>query len=360
MKVIKEAIANIEKVLDSDINAVAEMPLAMADAVADSEKRDELIDDKYEKPSEMLKQKPFIGAEKQKVPTMPKRPKVELDESLFEEDDTYEEGNMNESSKEDYNIEYYQVYKNPSAPTENGTLIAQRGTEEAAKEAGDKLVGDGNYFIKAVCDDGKTRYLESLNEAISDFDILKSGRGFAVINFDGPYPTYAGAPCLSIEEARELVNNSDRERYIFTLIPHIDEDSLNEGRTGGNALWNSRDDTDTDPYDLWAMIYDELAMDSGATAKKRKISREEYKNSKRFRFDDELAWEENDGVKNPNVKYHKDRRNARILDNKFILDCKDEEQLNFAKAVAEAYNVPIEVSGMRAVITVPDEKIAGD
>lgn len=39
-------------------------------------------------------------------------------------------------------------------------MVAQAGTEEEANEKGKKLCGEGNYLIKAVCDDGKTRYLK--------------------------------------------------------------------------------------------------------------------------------------------------------------------------------------------------------
>lgn len=57
----------------------------------------------------------------------------------------------------DYNIQYYQIFKNPEKPTDNGKMIAQAGTEDEARAKGDKLVGKGNYLIKAVCDDGKVR-----------------------------------------------------------------------------------------------------------------------------------------------------------------------------------------------------------
>lgn len=59
--------------------------------------------------------------------------------------------------KESYNVQFYQIFKNPEKPTDNGKMIAQAGTEEEAKAKGDKLVGKGNYLIKAVCDDGKVR-----------------------------------------------------------------------------------------------------------------------------------------------------------------------------------------------------------
>ena len=62
-----------------------------------------------------------------------------------------------EIMNEEYNIQFYQIFSNPERPTDNGKMIAQAGTEDEAKAKGDKLVGKGNYLIKAVCDDGKVR-----------------------------------------------------------------------------------------------------------------------------------------------------------------------------------------------------------
>lgn len=74
---------------------------------------------------------------------------------------------LEESSDKGYNIKFYQIFQSPKKPTENGKMVAQCGTEDEAHEKGKKLCGEGNYLIKAVCDDGKTRYLEQLNESKS-------------------------------------------------------------------------------------------------------------------------------------------------------------------------------------------------
>ena len=76
------------------------------------------------------------------------------------------------SLKESYNVQYYQIFSNPEKPTDNGKMIAQAGTEDEAKEKGDKLVGKGNYLVKAVCDDGKVRDVD-LHDYFNDSKDLK-------------------------------------------------------------------------------------------------------------------------------------------------------------------------------------------
>lgn len=75
--------------------------------------------------------------------------------------DNVVEENMN------YNIQFYQIFRSPTSPTENGKMVAQAGTEEEAHQKGVHLCGKGNYLIKAVCDDGKVRYLECFTESLA-------------------------------------------------------------------------------------------------------------------------------------------------------------------------------------------------
>ena len=89
MKCIKEDIANIERAIENDkLNTVGAMPIVMADAVYQSEKVQEEIDKEMEKHNKEVKLNKVIGAENQPVPDLPEKPKVALDESLFED---YEE-----------------------------------------------------------------------------------------------------------------------------------------------------------------------------------------------------------------------------------------------------------------------------
>lgn len=76
-----------------------------------------------------------------------------------------------------YNVQYYQIFKNPEKPTDNGKMIAQAGTEDEAKAKGDKLVGKGNYLIKAVCDDGKVRDVDLHDYFNASKDLKEYYRG---------------------------------------------------------------------------------------------------------------------------------------------------------------------------------------
>ena len=104
--------------------------------------------------------------------------------------------------------------------------------------------------------------------------------------------------------------------------------------------------------DVYSQVYEELSSEIGLKGASRKISSKEFPNKKRFRFDDEVGFNANDG---PGASKVPDSRNARTIDNKFILNCVDEEQLNFAKKVADVYGVEFENNGLKAVITVPEE-----
>lgn len=64
--------------------------------------------------------------------------------------------NLNES----YNIQFYQIFEAPKSPTENGKMVGQRGSLSAAIDFGEDRCGKGNFIIKGVCDDGRTRYVD--------------------------------------------------------------------------------------------------------------------------------------------------------------------------------------------------------
>ena len=66
----------------------------------------------------------------------------------------------------DYKVKFFQVFEAPKSPKENGKMIGQRGTLDDANAFGKEKVGEGNYIIKAVCDDGKTRPID--NDTKSD------------------------------------------------------------------------------------------------------------------------------------------------------------------------------------------------
>lgn len=88
MKVIKEDIANLEKCIENDkVNIVGSMPITMADAFYDNQKKQKQIDDAMKETVKENKDEKVIGAKKQPVPKKPEEPKATLEESLFEDYD---------------------------------------------------------------------------------------------------------------------------------------------------------------------------------------------------------------------------------------------------------------------------------
>ena len=90
---------------------------------------------------------------------------------------------------------------------------------------------------------------------------------------------------------------------------------------------------------IWDAVYDELSADNSHEARGRKVSASEVSNGKRFRFDDEIEFNRNDG---PNKTNHLDLRNAWITNSGFKLKPRDEFQKKFAFIVADRYSCKIE------------------
>lgn len=68
---------------------------------------------------------------------------------------------VEENLQEEYKVKFFQIFEAPKTPTENGKMIGQRGTLKDANSFGKEKVGEGNYIIKAVCTDGKTRHIDN-------------------------------------------------------------------------------------------------------------------------------------------------------------------------------------------------------
>lgn len=86
---LNENMPNLDKVVhNDDLNAVTEMPPTMSDAYIDSVEADKAVEDIIKPAEEIIKEKPFLGAEKQPTPKEPEEAKITLDESLFEESDS--------------------------------------------------------------------------------------------------------------------------------------------------------------------------------------------------------------------------------------------------------------------------------
>lgn len=86
---LNENMPNLDKVVhNDDLNAVTEMPPTMSDAYIDSVEADKAVEDIIKPAEEIIKEKPFLGAEKQPTPNEPEEAKITLDESLFEDVDS--------------------------------------------------------------------------------------------------------------------------------------------------------------------------------------------------------------------------------------------------------------------------------
>lgn len=154
---------------------------------------------------------------------------------------------LNESINDNsYNIQYFQVFSNPKKPTDNGKMIAQAGTFEEAHQKGKKLAGENNYFIKAVCDDGKVRYIDN------DYNSLKLKEGWSHFEFTSGANPYIAK--TRDEEDRIKRRYGDAVRYIGNIdgtnyykvddseeerdLFRFDESKhLNETTYGKDELW---------------------------------------------------------------------------------------------------------------------------
>lgn len=88
MKIIKEDIENLERSInDEKVDVIGSMPITMADAFYDSEKKQEQVDKEMNEKESKVKLNKVLGAEKQPVPDLPVQAKSTLDESLFEDYD---------------------------------------------------------------------------------------------------------------------------------------------------------------------------------------------------------------------------------------------------------------------------------
>lgn len=65
----------------------------------------------------------------------------------------------------EYKVKFFQVFESPKSPKDSGKMIGQRGTLDAANAFGKEKAGEGNYIIKAVCDDGVTRPIDNDTES---------------------------------------------------------------------------------------------------------------------------------------------------------------------------------------------------
>lgn len=154
-----------------------------------------------------------------------------------------ESKSIKEGSDKSYNIQFYQIFSNPEKPTDNGKMIAQAGTEDEAKLKGDKLVGKGNYLLKAVCDDGKVRDVD----LYSYFNESEEARPLYIIR--DSHGNQLSAPSPDDEELWDRVASMEaRGRRGLCVVAYT-------GRKESLKEWNEFSDDDVEDDLTHAAVY---------------------------------------------------------------------------------------------------------
>ena len=143
-----------------------------------------------------------------------------------------------------YDIQYFQVFSNPKKPTDKGKMIAQAGTFEEAHQKGKKLAGEDNYFLKAVCNDGKVRYIDNdySGDIHSSEAVDNSEREFQRIDRSGTDEEVRLAAVMynlgaTLEEAREILPSLSEDK----IKDYIDYYNLRDlPRSERLKIWNKR------------------------------------------------------------------------------------------------------------------------
>ncbi|MBQ3185920.1 MAG: hypothetical protein IJB54_08080 [Firmicutes bacterium] len=143
-----------------------------------------------------------------------------------------------------YDIQYFQVFSNPKKPTDKGKMIAQAGTFEEAHQKGKKLAGENNYFLKAVCNDGKVRYIDNdySGDIHSSEAIDNSEREFQRIDRSGTDEEVQLAAVMynlgaTLEEAREILPSLSEDK----IKDYVDYYNLRDlPRSERLKIWNKR------------------------------------------------------------------------------------------------------------------------
>lgn len=143
-----------------------------------------------------------------------------------------------------YDIQYFQVFSNHKKPTDKGKMIAQAGTFEEAHQKGKKLAGENNYFLKAVCNDGKVRYIDNnySGDIHSSEAVDNSEREFQRIDRSGTDEEVQLAAVMynlgaTLEEAREILPSLSEDK----IKDYVDYYNLRDlPRSERLKIWNKR------------------------------------------------------------------------------------------------------------------------
>ena len=151
-----------------------------------------------------------------------------------------------------YDIQYFQVFSNPKKPTDKGKMIAQAGTFEEAHQKGKKLAGENNYFLKAVCNDGKVRYIDNdySGDIHSSEAVDNTEREFQRIDRSGTDEEVQLAAVMynlgaTLEEAREILPSLSEDK----IKDYVDYYNLRDlPRSERLKIWNKRKNVSSASY----------------------------------------------------------------------------------------------------------------
>ena len=383
MKIIKEDIANLERAIENDkVNVVGSMPLVMADAAVESEKKQNEISKEMEEHDKETKVElnKVIGAEKQPVPDLPVKAKSVLDESLFEdfddEDDdyeislpvVYEQGEFDRDVKKDIievdcDIDDVVRYETTD-DFDYFVLTFKDGSKKAWFIHNGMYIPDDNFQECLHEDTKEDDFYVSLERVSDDFDMLLD----KMKDFKYLYQIIEEEEAATLNDASEILQQM-RGRYQYI---DADDEPLNE-------------DTKEDAY------YDALDIPKGPDRKKVKEQRrqeylrkhslndraKEWKDSKGkddseeeedifTKINDELSPYDMEEVKLwtkfPEIKASK-RYNIDDIstdyDGNIVVHAPSKDAFDFANKVAKAYDVkitePKEFRGSYSVKILPSE-----
>lgn len=204
---------NLDKVVhNDDLNAVTEMPPTMSDAYIDSVEADKAVEDIIKPAEEIIKEKPFLGAEKQPTPKEPEEAKITLDESLFED--------VNNQS-----VEIYDFLDECGGYTDYNQKIEDVMEEfDLDRDTAESYVWDWASGLHAL------EVEEEPEDVLKDY-----------------------IDSVEVEE-EEIEESCDKEE-----IKECDQTELKEdGRS--QSLLRQLDDTDIEEeeFDLWTLVYSSL------------------------------------------------------------------------------------------------------
>lgn len=302
---LNENMPNLDKVVhNDDLNAVTEMPPTMSDAYIDSVEADKAVEDIIKPAEEIIKEKPFLGAEKQPVPKEPEEAKITLDESLFdyfEVDDDWEDAawhdTVDQEEEEDIPLDDLKDYVDGIEVEEEEDFAESLNESDlAANDLGsykdqlkiirqiDKEIpyslrykeanfieDDGSIYLYWVAQEPFTKneleyFQDSVNDVLDryyDFDIVPQTK-LTVRDVSKGYKTdKLNNQLISIDRYGYIEND---DWYWKKYSDYLDENLNEEDKS--KLAWDELGTEEAEEVDLWTLIYDTLSKERDLGASK--------------------------------------------------------------------------------------------